>query len=452
MARSTRTPPLPWSGVSRLPGLEGRIPPSRRGAIVLTTLGSLGDLYPVLSIARALEETGVETRLALSPDDCEVARSWGLLSTPLGPSHAEAEIITGMSRDAIAAHVLRDMGPLLRDHMIPMLPDLMAPMLELCHGAALVAGTAFALAGPLAAERAGLPYVPLALQPMLTFSPLDPPRARGFGAAISRPRIAPARAWNRGQIALAHAVLRARHRSGLNRVRAGIGLPQGQATPLIAQDCDVPLRLGLWDAAFSPLPADRRDGWRLTGFPPAPEGHLPREVQTWLDAGPPPLVVTLGSIAQGIAGPRFWTEAVALARALGLRAVLLHGRAEVPQGADLLALPHAAHAPLFPQAAAVLHHGGIGTTAEALRAARPQLVVPIGGDQPDNAARVARLGYGVVLPARRFRADRAMPLVRGLLERFDYAGAVAFGHDIAAADGAREAARLLAGLARTDRP
>ncbi len=448
MAEPTRAPHPPRRGVSLSEPARKRPDAPRCGPVVLTTLGSLGDLYPVLSIARALADLGVEVRLALAPDDCVTARDWGLNATPVGPSQAEAEAIAGLSRDAIAAQVLQDPGPLLRYHLIPMLPDLVAPMLDLCRGASLVAGTAFAMAAPLAAEISGLPFVPLVLQPMLTFSPLDPPRGGAFAATLPRPRHGAARAWNRGQMALGRALLTFRHRRALDEVRAGFGLPPGHATPLIGHDGDVPLRLCLWDGRFAPLPDDRRDGWRLTGFPPAPAGDLPREVQDWLDAGPPPLVVTLGSIAQNIAGPHFWPEAVALARALGLRAVLLHGHAEVPQGPDLLALPHAAHAPLFPRAAAVLHHGGIGTTAEALRSGRPQLVVPVGGDQPDNAARVARLGLGVTLPARRFRADRAAPLLRGLIERFDDAAAADLGGAIRANDGARAAAALLADLAR----
>jgi len=62
-----------------------------------------------------------------------------------------------------------------------------------------------------------------------------------------------------------------------------------------------------------------------------------------------------------------------------------------------------------------VHHGGIGTTHEALRAGVPMLVVPHGFDQPDNAARVRRLGVAAVLPSGRYRADRAAGALRRLL-------------------------------------
>ncbi|SFI43002.1 glycosyltransferase [Jannaschia pohangensis] len=446
MTTQKRTPPLQWRGVSRLPGLEGRIPKSDRGAVVLATLGSLGDLYPVLSVARALEGFGVEVRLALSPDDCDMARRWGLLATPVGPSEAEGLELAGMTRDELAADVLRDPGRLLNRTLIPLLPDITRQMDELCVGAACVAGTAFALGAPLAAERADLPFVPLVLQPMLTFSADDPPVARGFGLTIKDPQSDLARRWNRGQIALARTVLRLRHQRPLNRARAALDLPQSTATPLMDPAPNIPFRLGLWSRHFSPLPRDRREGWHLTGFPPAPNGDLSREVQDWIDAGPAPLVVTLGSIAQNIAGPNFWDEAVRLARGMGLRAVLLHGEATVPTGPDILALPYAAHGPLFPQAAAILHHGGIGTTAEAIRSGRPQLVLPVGGDQPDNAARLVRLGLAATVPAKSFRADKAIVPLRALLDRFDYAKAADLGTGIRIEDGARQAALHLAGL------
>ncbi|MEM9798588.1 MAG: glycosyltransferase [Pseudomonadota bacterium] len=446
------TPPPQWSGVRRLPGLKGRIPRPRRGAVVLTTVGSLGDLYPVLAIARALELTGLEPRLALSPEDCDVARRWGLLATPVGPSQAEICARLGVTRDQIAAEVLRDAGPLIRDVAIPMLAKMTTALAPLCDGASCVAGTTFALNAPLAAEMARLPYVPLLLQPMLQFSALDPPRGRGFGAMIPAPRSRPAIAWNRLIIRAARAVLRRRHAADLTKVRMGLGLPPEPGTPLLEHRAAVPLRLGLWHPRFAPLPEDAPDGLITTGFPPPPDGTLDPEVERWIEAGPAPLVVTLGSIAQDLGGAEFWSEAADLAHAMGLRAVLLHGQATAPTGPDILPLPYAPHAPLFPQAAAILHHGGIGTSAEALRAGRPQLVVPVGGDQPDNAARLTALGVAAALPLRRFTPARAKDALEPLLDRFDYPAAAELGAEIAALDGAGEAALHLARVALKHRP
>lgn len=446
-----RTPVQKWSGVPQLPGLTGRIPPDRRGAIVLSTAGSLGDLYPVLSIAHSLDRMGVEVRLLLSPEDCDVARSWGLLANPIGLTKAELADRLGTPVDDLAEDFLRNPIPLLRRVAIPMIPTLLPEIEEACVGAACVAGTLLAFGAAMAAERRGLPYVPLVLQPAMTFSALAPARGPGFDLAVPNPTHAPARLWNRGVMGLGRQVLRRGLSGPLDRVRRSVDLPPHRGTPLIDPGPrNVPIRLGLWSERFAAVPDDAPDGLIAMGFPRAPAGNLPDSVQEWLDAGPPPLVVTLGSIAQNIGGRAFWPEAVTLARTLGLRAVLLHGKATLPPGAagdDILALPALPHAPLFPQAAAILHHGGIGTTAEALRAARPQLVMPIGGDQPDNAARLVRMGVAVSIPRKRFTARRAAPLLRGLLDRFEYGEAADLGRRIEDEDGALLAAMHLAQIA-----
>ena len=451
MANVVRTPFRKWSGVSHLSGLEGRIPPSRRGAVVLTTAGSLGDLYPVLSIARSLDRIGVEVRLLLSPDDCVIARSWGLLATPVGPTRAQVAADLGVSFDRLANDFFHIPMPFLRRVVFPAIPDTLPQIEEACIGAACVAGTVMTFTAAIAAERAGLPFVPLTLQPTLAFSALDPPRGPGMDLAVRTPRNPVTRGWNRAVMGTARSVLRAGLSPSLNRVRARLDLPPHHGTPMVDPGMEaVPIRLGLWSESFAPVPDDAPPGLIAVGFPRAPLGDLSASVQAWLEAGPPPLVVTLGSIAQGIGGPAFWDEAVRLSRALGLRSVLLHGQAEVPDGLDILSLPHTPHAPLFPQAAAILHHGGMGTAAEALRSGRPQLVVPIGGDQPDNAARLTRMGVAVTLPRRQFSASRAMPKLRELLERFDYAHATDLGERIAHEDGALLAAMHLAQIASAD--
>ncbi|MBM2576891.1 glycosyltransferase family 1 protein [Jannaschia sp. Os4] len=444
----TRRPPPQWAGPARLPGLEGRIPERTRGTVLLSTAGSLGDLYPVLSIARALEASGLSARLALAPDDCEVAHDWGLTAHPIGPSAAEVCRRLGVSRDDIAASVLRDPGPMLREVGIPMAAALVPEMDVLCEGVDVVAATAFALTAPLAAERAALPFVPLVLQPMLAWSALDAPRAGAFRVAVPRPGNPLTRGWNRAVLRLARAELRRRHGREMTALRARLGLRGDGGTPLIDHgDARVPVRLGLWDPAFAPVPPDAVPGLEAVGFPPAPKGGIDDALLRWIDDGPPVLVATLGSVAQRLAGPRFWREVVAMARGLGLRSVLLHGAAEVPEGSDVAARRYAPHADLFPRAAAVLHHGGIGSTAEALRAARPQLVVPIGGDQPDNGARLTRMGLAAVVPPGRFRARRAAFALSRVIEGFDHDRAEALARGIAGRDGATEAALRLAAVA-----
>jgi UDP:flavonoid glycosyltransferase YjiC (YdhE family) len=215
-------------------------------------------------------------------------------------------------------------------------------------------------------------------------------------------------------------------------------------------------------AAFSGLLASPQPDWPpqtvVTGFPffDHDDDGLPPEVLRFLDAGPPPIVFTLGSSAVFDAGA-FYAVAAATAARLGRRAVLVVGRdprnrpPRLPDG--VIAVEYASFARLFPRAAAIVHQGGIGTTGQAMRAGRPMLVVPFAHDQPDNADRVRRLGIARVVPRRRFGAERVAAELRDLLHNPAYAErAAAVGRKIGTEDGAEAAAAALDGLLRQALP
>jgi rhamnosyltransferase subunit B len=132
-------------------------------------------------------------------------------------------------------------------------------------------------------------------------------------------------------------------------------------------------------------------------------------------AGDAPVVFTLGSSAV-MAAEQFYEESVKAVTKLGLRAVLLIGKTEKAPEAEsdsIYVTDYAPYSELLPRAAATVHQGGIGTTAQALRAGRPMLIVPWAHDQPDNAERCRRLGL-----ARSVRRDRyEWEVVVGELDR-----------------------------------
>ena len=88
---------------------------------------------------------------------------------------------------------------------------------------------------------------------------------------------------------------------------------------------------------------------------------------------------------------------------------------------DVLAVDYVPHAAIFPRAAAIVHQGGIGTTAEAMRSGRPMVVVPFAHDQPDNARRVERLGISRTIPRQQYTVRRAVSNLRRVLEDLIYA-------------------------------
>jgi UDP:flavonoid glycosyltransferase YjiC (YdhE family) len=165
----------------------------------------------------------------------------------------------------------------------------------------------------------------------------------------------------------------------------------------------------------------------LTGFVfYGDSSSMPGDLEAFLDAGDPPLVFTLGSSAVGASPARlFYDESAKAAASLGRRAVLLVGKdpanrpSPMPKG--VIAVEYAPHAALFARAAAVVHHGGVGTTAQVLRAGRPMLVVPHAHDQPDNAFRVNNLGVARVLYPKRYQAPEVASHLLALLEERSYA-------------------------------
>jgi vancomycin aglycone glucosyltransferase len=144
-----------------------------------------------------------------------------------------------------------------------------------------------------------------------------------------------------------------------------------------------------WVAADPALMGAGDGAWFLPD--PTP---LPDELEQFLRAGEPPLYFGFGSmIARAETGPKF----LAVARALGRRAIVLKGWAGVTvedAGKDVLVIGDVSHQQLFPRVAAIVHHGGAGTTHAAARAGRPQVIVPKSYDQFFHAHRVKTLGIG----------------------------------------------------------
>jgi UDP:flavonoid glycosyltransferase YjiC (YdhE family) len=147
----------------------------------------------------------------------------------------------------------------------------------------------------------------------------------------------------------------------------------------------------------------------------------------------------------------FFEESVNAAKELGHRAVLLCGSdaqvlaAKLPEG--MMAADYAPYSEILPRARAVIHQGGIGTTAQVLRAGVPMLVVPFSHDQPDNAARVQRLGVARTLPRKDYNSRNAARELRALLEVGEYSErATEVGQVVRSEDAPRRACDLIESL------
>lgn len=153
-----------------------------------------------------------------------------------------------------------------------------------------------------------------------------------------------------------------------------------------------------------------------------PGTKLTPQLEEFLDAGEPPIVFTLGSAAVMAPG-RFYEESIEAAKLLNRRAVLLIGKNPPPNNLseNMVAVNYAPYSQIFGRACAIVHQGGIGTTAQGLRAGRPTLVMPYSHDQPDNAARVERLGTSRTILPKEYSAVTVVKKLRELLGNPNYA-------------------------------
>jgi rhamnosyltransferase subunit B len=423
--------------------------------IVITTYGSFGDIHPYIALALALKKRGHRPLIATSGIYREKIEPLGI------EFHAARPELPGIDKlDEIEELMRRGMdarrGPefIVRDMFVTHVRASYEDLSEAVRGADLLITHPITFAGPLVAEKNGLPWVSSVLSPVSLFSVYDPPvapQAPSSDKVISRlPTFV---------IRLIFKLARyntARWFEPLRELRRELGLPSG-GHPLFEGQHSPALVLAL----FSKLLTKRQPDWptqtRVTGFcfydrrDETEEGQgLTDELREFLDAGTPPLVFTLGSAAVWNAGD-FYRESVAAAKILGERAVLLIGDArnlphkDLPEG--IRAFDYAPYGELLPRASCIVHQGGIGTTGQSMRAGRPMLVMPYSHDQPDNARSVVRLGMARTLPRQRYKAERVAQELSALLSDPSYADRAAeVGRYVRSEDGPGAACDLIESL------
>jgi rhamnosyltransferase subunit B len=411
--------------------------------IVLAAAGSYGDLFPTVGLAIGLQHRGHEPIVATSPHYRDLVEGEHLRFHPVRPdlNPFDASIL---ARVMDARHGSR---AVVCELVMPALRASYEDFAAIVSGADLVISHPITFAAPLAAERHGVPWLSTVLAPLSFFSRYDFPAVPPLTGLTRAARIGPWTAF--GLLALMRAATRSwtapveALRRDLGLAPAGHPLFEGQFSPLGT--------LALFSNVMGRPQLDWPARTTVTGFVFYDRhGRLPIELARFLEAGDPPIVFTLGSTAVGAPGSEaFYAASVSAALALGRRAVLLVGPAEAerprsPSPDTIITVEYAPHAELFPRAAVVVHHGGAGTTGQALRAGRPALIVPHAHDQPDNALRATRIGAARSVDARRYSARRATAELDRLLTASRYATAAAeVGRRVRAEDGVGTACQAI---------
>ncbi|MER7209928.1 glycosyltransferase [Streptosporangium sp. NPDC000239] len=404
--------------------------------VVLSTYGSRGDVEPLVALAVRLREHGVEVRVCAPPDE-DFARRLAGVGVPLVPVGPSARALTTAAPPS-AGDLPRRAAEVIAGQF-----EALVPAAEGCD--ALVAtGMMPAAAGALSvAERLGVPSVSVTFQQLTLPSPYHAPLAypgRPFPPEVTDRRTL----WD-----LDARNINELFGEALNVNRTAAGLPpvddvRGYVVgerPWLATD---PV-LDPWRETPE-LDVVQTGAWTLPD-----ERPLPAELTAFLDAGEPPVYVGFGSMPMRSVKAEAVVEAV---RARGRRVVLARGWADLaPIGGrdDCFVVGEVNHQALFARVAAVVHHGGAGTTTTATRAGALQVVVPQAADQPYWAGRVAELGVGVAHDGPAPTAESLSAALGAILSPETRARATAVA-DTVRADGTAVAARLLLDMIGGKRP
>lgn len=375
---------------------------------LLVTLGTDGDVYPYAALGARLRARGHRVTLVAGEPYRGMAADHGLEFQAL-VSTAENDEAFGhpdLWHPLKAAWVLARWGVRFLPRQYELLADLAR-----ADDAVLVASPGV-LPARLVQEKLGRPMASVILQPWMLPSVLAPQVMPGPPYPRWAPRWVGHLYWR-----LLDTVVDVLVGPHLNRLRCALGLKPVRR--VCRHWLSPELAIGLFPDWYGPPPADWPPQLRLAGFPleeRRPGAALAPEVREWCRAGEAPVAVTFGTgMRHGTA--LFRAAAEACAR-LGRRALLLTRHADqlpAPLPPEVRHCPFAPFEQLFPHCAAVIHHGGVGTVARALAAGTPQLIVPLAFDQPDNAARVRRLGAGDSLRPAHADGVRIAATLAGLL-------------------------------------
>jgi UDP:flavonoid glycosyltransferase YjiC (YdhE family) len=283
-------------------------------------------------------------------------------------------------------------------------------------------------AGPLLAEKRGLPWASTVLAPLSLFSVVDPPVFPGA------PWLRSVRSLGAGPYRLVFGIPRLmmrRWEAPLYALRGSLGLPVPGPVAQMEGQYSPRLNLALFSSVFARPQPDWPANTVVCGFPrydgQPPDAATQAELDAFLAAGEPPLVFALDSSAVLVADD-FWRHAIEAARRLDRRALLITGAPPEELGAlpsSIRAFRYLPYSAAFSHAAAVVHSGGIGTLAQALAAGRPQLIVPVAFDQPDNARHAVALGAARSVPFRKATGDAMARELSYLLREPGYAASAA---------------------------
>ena len=377
---------------------------------LLITTGSRGDVQPFLVLARALSEAGAHPVVAAPRRFDNLAARFGVEFIGLDDS------ILDLQDELVGAGPVRAVRSLGR--IRPLMRRWLNDLAELAHGEAgradIAVFTQKVLGGASLAERLKIPGLPAQL------IPTGPPTSafRAPLAPVGTPRLLRRASWL--LVGAAEAPWR-RMVAQWRSARLGLKTRPIPFSRIVATRGI----LSAWSPRLLAAPPEWRSSQSPLGFWRSREtGTLPPDIERFLADGPPPVVIGFGSMRHD--DPvRLAREVVDGLRRAGRRGILLAGWSglSVSGGGDILAVEEAPLGGLLPRAAAIVHHGGVGTVGAALHAGTPQVISPFFGDQSFWAGRLRELGVAP-RPLMRITGEALAERLRAADALADTAGAL----------------------------
>lgn len=392
--------------------------------IVLATIGSLGDLHPKMAIALELRKRGHDVAFATHKEYQSKIEALGFEFHRLRPDNTALSDPQEMAR---MMDLQKGTEYVIRQWVCPSLRDTYTDLMNCAKNADLIIAGEGVLAARLVAEKLGIRWAFTVLQPLSFLSVHDLSVIPVFPALAKFQRLGAIA--NKGVICLSKAMTKS-WAEPVHQLRCELSLPPLVGNPFIEDKYSPYLVLALFSSILAKPQPDWPANTVLTGFTfydhSQGGAELTPELKQFLEIGDSPIVFTLGSAAVMAPGS-FYKQSIQVAKLLNRRAVLLVGENAPSENLtqEIIAVNYAPYSQIFSRACAIVHQGGIGTTAQALRAGRPMLVVPYSHDQPDNAARVERLGASRTIPRKHYSAVRVAKKLRELLENPNYAAKAA---------------------------
>ncbi|MGH9971092.1 MAG: glycosyltransferase [Pyrinomonadaceae bacterium] len=421
--------------------------------IILTTFGSFGDIHPYMAISMELQRRGHEPVIATSALYQGKIEGVGLRFAAVRPNLPPPQ---EQDQEMMNRVMEPKAGPkyLMEELIFPHVRDGYDDLLAISAGADLLVTHPITFAGPLVARKTGIPWISTVLAPLSFFSAYDPPVPPFW------PWLVNLKVFGPGALKVMIDFTKRTYRAkSIDVFREELGIAD-YGNPIFDGQHSPELILALFSKVFAAPQPDWPPQARITGFAfydGRHEKEMPPELLQFLNAGPAPIVFTLGSSAVWVARD-FFHESIAAAKKLKRRAVLLIGdernRPQESLPPEIIAVDYAPFESLLERGSVMVHHGGVGTTSQGLRAGIPTLIVPFAFDQSDNAAHAERLGTSRTLYRKQYQAARVAGELEKLLSNPQYASkAKQFGQSLRAENGVAMACDLIEDfLQRKPRP